>query len=321
MTSDGPQQIHPLNLSRTFGMGLRLLRFAWRPIYGAAAIFLIPAYLIYAVGQIVVSNSMLAWITDWRDYVGSSSTADLSNLPSFAGPLTFAAGSLLLSLLIASASIYATAAMIDVIGRTYNGQPATAIQSARNAIARTVTLAGFYLVMSAASIAIVLIAGLAALLVVLWGSGASIFAAILVVVAAFAALILLMLRWSMTTQAVMLEGQPALRALGRSWRLVHGSTWRVLGYIVVLGIVVGLIGAAIGTAVSVISGQAFFDGTLDPRDPFAYFERSLAPLPLAVQSVATGLVAVLLGPIAVVVLTLLYYDLRWRRGEQLVSEQ
>ena len=109
--------------------------------------------------------------------------------------------------------------------------------------------------------------------------------------------ILIAVRWSFWPQVVVLEGTSGRDALRRSWQLVSGTTWRVLG----IGLLFGLIAALLETTVS-----AFVGLIADPA------RRPVGP-GMALQVGLGAIIAVLVAPMLAVSSTLLYYDLRVRK--------
>ena len=91
------------------------------------------------------------------------------------------------------------------------------------------------------------------------------------------------IRWAFIMQAALLEGAGPTAALSRSSDLVKDNWWRVVGIMLVVGMVVGAIGSILGLTVGWI--------------PYA-------------GSVIAG---ILPTPIAITAATLLYYDLRVRQ--------
>lgn len=103
------------------------------------------------------------------------------------------------------------------------------------------------------------------------------------------------------TQAIVLEGQNALAALGRSWQLVRGSFWRVLGIYLLLTLLVVVL-----TAIpSSILNNAI---VLIFNDPIADFA-----IQQALSQLVTYLSQILILPISLLAFTLLYYDVRVRK--------
>ena len=135
------------------------------------------------------------------------------------------------------------------------------------------------------------------------GGGPLAFAAVLVFAAMLVLTVFVSIRWTFWPQAVILDGTGPLGSLGRSWRLIAGSTWRVIGYALLFGLAAGILqGLLAQVGLIVVDALA---GVL-PDDPELV-------LRFAVNTLAT----LLLAPVVPVAMTLLYLDLRIRRGERL----
>jgi hypothetical protein len=131
---------------------------------------------------------------------------------------------------------------------------------------------------------------------------------LIVLVGTFAALIFLLVRWSLAVQAVMVESLGARPALARSWQLVAGSAWRVIGYYLAFGLLFGLIGAVIGAIMGLL---------INPYEVIGYRIVSIDVVRLAIVSIAGALVGAVLLPLTTIPTTLLYLDLRFRHGERI----
>src|ERR1035437_2114400 len=118
---------------------------------------------------------------------------------------------------------------------------------------------------------------------------------ILIVPAVIVAFILVYTRWLFAAPIVILEQKGAVDALRRSWSLVRGSTLRVFGITLLVGLITGILGGIIVGILSVVT--QFGDVTLR----------------LILNQFAALVVAVLIQPISFIVVVLLYYDLRIRR--------
>ncbi len=97
--------------------------------------------------------------------------------------------------------------------------------------------------------------------------------------------------------ALLVEGIGPVRAMRRSWNLVRGSWWRTFGILIVtviLEIVLYLVFLALFQGIA-----AIIPGVGDD-------------LRSALSAAATTLVDALIGPLAAIVVTLLYFDLRVR---------
>jgi len=97
---------------------------------------------------------------------------------------------------------------------------------------------------------------------------------------------------SLAIPALVVENRRGTDALGRSWNLVSGSFWHVLGTIVVAGIITGVIGGIIGA----IGGSNFF-----------------------LSWVFNAIGQIITTPFAALVGVILYLDVRARR-ESLTAE-
>jgi len=102
-------------------------------------------------------------------------------------------------------------------------------------------------------------------------------------------------------QMVVLEEHGPLDALSRSWQLVRGSFWRVLGTVILVYLLVQIL----LVIPSLISGGIIGIVFPDPIQDFA-IQQSLSTL-------VTYIAQILFLPISIIAYTLLYYDLRVRK--------
>jgi len=109
------------------------------------------------------------------------------------------------------------------------------------------------------------------------------------------------------TQAIVLENLGGMDGLRRSWRLVRGSFWRVLGIALVLSILVGIIGTGPVYLISFLTNAL-------PSPAFA----------IVINATAQSLINIAVLPLQFAAFTLLYYDLRIRKEGfdlQLMAQQ
>ncbi len=119
------------------------------------------------------------------------------------------------------------------------------------------------------------------------------------------------IRWIFWLQAVVLENKGVRSGLGRSWRLVRGSFWRVFFVVILTGIFNYIITVTPTTAIS-------FAAVLFPS----------VLVSTVLNSTVAILINILVAPLTYTILTLLYYDLRIRkegfdlalRAQQLAQE-
>jgi hypothetical protein len=137
--------------------------------------------------------------------------------------------------------------------------------------------------------------GLGVLVGVVGGGAATVFAVITYV------------RWSLAVPVVMLESSGPLASLGRSWRLVRRSSWRVWWALVLAELIIGIAGGLIKAPFSVAGG---FTGV----GTFGLTAQSHASgLALALSAVGGILASTLTAPLLAGIVVLLYTDLLMRR--------
>jgi hypothetical protein len=189
----------------------------------------------------------------------------------------------------------ATAAMTRAVGDIYLEKPAS-VGGAYGAVGRRLgAVVGVALLLFTVGLGILVVtSGLLVGAVFAFGAAG---AALLVVLvpAAIVLAVFVYTRWLFAAPIVMLERVGAVAALRRSWQLVRGSTWRVFGITILVGIITGILGAIVGALLSVAT-QAGDDNVR-----------------LILNQLAALVVAVVIQPISFIVVVLLYYDLRIRR--------
>jgi hypothetical protein len=150
-----------------------------------------------------------------------------------------------------------------------------------------------------------LVPGVVALLAGATGLGAALL--VVGVVAAVVVAVLLWVRWSLAAPALVLEGAPVTTAMGRSWRLVNGSAWRVLGILVLAGIIVSIGQAVITVPIGLLAGLPAAGQSSQ------YADLGLTFVQLVISGVGTIIAGAIFYPFNAAVSALLYIDLRMRR--------
>jgi hypothetical protein len=105
----------------------------------------------------------------------------------------------------------------------------------------------------------------------------------------------------------LLEDQPVLRSLRRSWVITRGSFWRTLLILVVTNILLAIGASALSVPFAVAGSlvSALQD------EPFASFWLNL--LQLGISAIGEILVGAVFYPFEAAVVALVYIDLRMRR--------
>ena len=189
----------------------------------------------------------------------------------------------------------ATAAMTRAVSDLYLERP-TSVGAAYGAfLQRARPILGASALVSLAVIGIYVAAVVLLLLAVLAFGAGGLVLLILIVPGAIALFLHIYARWAFVTPVVVIEGSRARAALSRSWQLVRGSTWRVLGIRLLVLLITGVLS-------SIISGLL----TL-------FTQVGDVSLQLALSQLAQLLAAVVIQPIVLITVVLLYYDQRIRR--------
>jgi Membrane domain of glycerophosphoryl diester phosphodiesterase len=189
----------------------------------------------------------------------------------------------------------ATAAMTRAVGDVYLDKP-TSMGAVYRVVGRRlgaiVGVAALLLLVGLGFLAVVALMALA--VVIAAGQPGAVLLLLIIPAAAFIAIVVYT-RWLFAAPIVILEHLGPVAALRRSWQLVRGSTARVFGITALVGLITGILGAALGALLSVIT--QFGDDNVR----------------LVLNELATLISGVLIQPISLIVVVLLYYDVRIRR--------
>ena len=201
-----------------------------------------------------------------------------------------------------------TGLLTVVIGRLVLGQKITAGEAWRIARPRIPALVGATLLIPLILIGVwAVYAVVLVILAVAHAPGALI--GLLAVIGAIAALVLTIwfaIMFRMAGPAVVLEREGPTQALARSWRLVRGSFWRVLGITLLAGLIVLVTAGVLQIPFGLLAAWAGGGNSLLPSTG----GNVAGILISAVGGVVAGAVA---RPISAGVAVLLYVDLRMRR--------
>ena len=206
------------------------------------------------------------------------------------------------------AGVLMTVALTEAIHRLWLGRPTTVGGVIRAVLGRIIAALGATIIDTIVPVGLIAI-GCVAIVVVIAGAaggpsgGPIAFAAVVVLVALAVAAIFISVRWTLWPQALIVERAGPVAALGRSWRLISGSTWRVLGYSLLFGLAAAVLSGLLGQLglIAVSAVERLIPSELG------------VVLRLAVEALAS----LLLAPIVPAAMTLLYFDLRVRHGEQI----
>ena len=301
-----PRGFFPLNIGRVFDLTFSLYRFRWRTLVGISLLIEVGTAL---AGLLLLLAPQSRLITDFsRTPTPEEINAFLATLvPTILLSLVFFVLFLVLGYI-------EFGAMTDAVMRIYSGRRASVLSSLRRGLRRWLTFVALMLILLLAALAILVVglvlATLVGLLVILVGVPISLafFLILIAYVATFAALIFVGVRWSMAIPIAVAESVGARDALGRSWRLIAGSTWRVIGYYLAFWLLVLLISVVVSTFLNILVNPYTMSGfTIVSVD---YFK-------LAISTVLSSVLGAVVAPLTAIPALLIYLDLRFRRGDHI----
>ena len=240
----------------------------------------------------------------------SSDAGPSEILPAFIGSF---ASQMVGALLTALATTILTGLLIVAVSRSVLGRIATPGEVWERTRGRILPLIGQTLLITLITLVadiIIAIIGIALIAIVtsfIMGSDPGVGAIIAALLVAFAlavllffAVVFLIVRLSLAPAALMLENTGVVEGIGRSWALTRGSFWRVLGILVLAGLITGLVTGTLSFGL----GMVF--GVVSVGLPAAQ------PLVSAVTVLLTSVLSALVLPFTAAVTALTYIDLRMR---------
>jgi hypothetical protein len=142
---------------------------------------------------------------------------------------------------------------------------------------------------------LVVVAGFVFLIAISGGGAAAIAVMFLLFLAWLVYFLFTYIRMCLGIQTVILERLSPVAALRRSMRLTHGSFWRIVLFYIVIALVSGIL----SDILSLLTGLMASAAPLATRT--------------AIEVLADGVVQIFTSPFILILLTLLYYDIRIRR--------
>ena len=292
--------LRPLNLGEILDGAFTAIR--WNPktiLTSSAAVATISAVLIALVSY-VVERRVLSSV-----HVSGSSmqvnTSEVVALISLAG---------LTAIVVVFAHLILTGLLTVTIGQGVLGRKETLASAWRAARPRIWRLTATLL------LATVFLAGgwllgisLSVLFGVLLGAGAHLPAVGILVgvvcgLTVWVFAVIVMVRWSVAIPVVMLERVGPLKSLGRSWRLVRRSSWRIFGILLLTEVIVSIASEIINVPFALASGGL---------SAFTAQTQQVNVGGLFLTAVGQIIASTLTAPLLAGVIVLLYADLRMRR--------
>lgn len=238
--------LRPLNLGDILDGTVKLIRANPRALLGLSAIVAAISTIPLAIGQ----SFTFRWLGGLMNDPEAALTAE-APVNAVAGQY----GGLLLSLIIQFVAVtLLTGVLTRILGRAVFGGKLSAAEAWRlvrprmGALFGLVTLTG--LIMLAPLAVIIPILALAAAT-----TDPSLYLALtlLLLVLYIPYALVFSVRFALASPAVVLEGRGAVDAMRRSWRLVTGGFWRLLGIILLTTLLAALIGSVFSTAFTFVA--------------------------------------------------------------------
>ena len=295
----GSGRFRAMNLGELFDAVFSLYRRNFLLIAAISAIVQVPyavlAYVLYQIANYAGLQSQLQNAEQsLSNPVQPLTQEQLQPILNALGPILLISGILGLVAVFLVLPL-AEAATTRAVSDRYLDRPASIGASYAAAIGRLgpLVLQSLVLALGTAVLAAA-VALLSVLLATALGAGA-LPVILLLVLGAAAAVIIVYVRTSLAAPATVLERLSGWRGLVRSWNLVAGLFWRLLGIRLLLGLITGIITAIVVFIIS-LAGIG-----LDTNGRFI------------VQELASAFAAVFVSPITYIAVTLLYYDARIRK--------
>lgn len=288
-----PLPLRPMGIAELVDGAIKLYRRKWAALMAMVAIIYIPLIFI----QFALTQDLVAPFESALDPLATPEQ-QLGALQTALGPL-FVIGGAFGLFTILFVQPFLTAAMARAASRLYLGEEVTIGDTYRYAIGRVLSILWISILTALALLlVVVVVAVLTVVLIAGAGGGAAgdVSGLLLVVllIGGFIAAIYVAIRLAFGSTVLVIEGLRGTKALGRSWRLVKGKFWRVLGVFVVAGLVSFIVALVISTPL-----EAVFSAIGPEAWPLAALSEALA--------------TVVVVPFSTLITVLLYFDLRIRK--------
>lgn len=245
--------LRPLGVGEILDGAVSTMRTYWRTILGISLTVAVITEVISVLVQGLALDSGNTAILEDPD-------ATLSEVTGVLGDLML--GSVVLYVIVLLGTVAATALLTTVTSRAVLGRPVTIGEAWRDARPQLLRLLGLMCLLLLITAAVVTVGALPGLLVGLagGGGGAAIALTVLGLLGAAVVAVWLMVRFSLSSAALMLEKQGIVKALSRSAKLVRGAWWRVFGIQVLAALLSGLVASIIVLPFTLIASAFSGDG-------------------------------------------------------------
>jgi hypothetical protein len=294
--------LRPLGVGEILDGAVSTMRTYWRTVLGISLTVAVLTELVAVLLQGFVLN-------DTRSETLSDPSATLSEVGrAMADTMLSSAVLFLISMI---GTVLATALLTTVTSRAVLGRPVSTGEAWRDARPQVPKLFGLIFLLLLIALGIVAVGTLPGILVSLTASPeAGVALALLGSFGAGIVALWLMIRFSLSSPALMLEKQGIRKAMSRSAKLVRGSWWRILGIQLLAGLISAIVGAIVVIPFTLLAAalsgggiSGFLTGTAGDLD-WTF---------LIVSGIGSVIGSTITFPITAGVTVLLYIDQRIRR--------
>ncbi|MET9804057.1 glycerophosphoryl diester phosphodiesterase membrane domain-containing protein [Streptomyces sp. NPDC006368] len=291
--------LRPLGVGEILDGAVSTLRAHWRTVLSIT----ITVSVLTQIGDVLVQRYLVPAPPE-VDANASPSEALRQSVESLQASLIGLAPTMLITLI---GTVITAALLTVVISRSVLGRPVTLGDAWREAKPRLPQLLGLTLLLPLMSSAIMFVGLLPGLLI---GSEIGVLLAVLGGLAALLVIVWLMIRFALSSPALMLERQGVIPSLRRSAKLVRGAWWRIFGItaltLLLTMLVTMIIAIPFGIIALAVDGEGF-SGLLTGTPPeFGW------PF-LIITGIGAVVASSITYPISSGVAVLLYVDQRIRR--------
>jgi hypothetical protein len=295
--------LRPLGVGEILDGAVSTMRAHWRTVLGVSLV----VALVTETASILLQGFVLA---------DNSSLSALDNNPNpsandIASALSGAvAGSALTLLITLLGVVIATAMLTMVISRAVLGRPVTTREAWTDARPQLLRLLGLTTLLMVIAVGILAVGILPGILVAVAGStGAGIALGFLGAIASFVVIAWLLVRYTLSSPALMLEKQGVFKAMARSAKLVRGSWWRMFGIQLLSAFLVYMVSSVVQipfVLVAGVTGSGGLSSLVSGDSGYSWASLIIIGIGAVIGSTITF-------PISAGVTALLYMDQRIRR--------
>lgn len=291
--------LRPLGVGEILDGAVSTLRAHWRTVLGVTIVVAVFSQ----IGDILVQRYLLPEPVD-IDPNASPTEALNQAVDAMQSSLLALAPSLFITII---GTLFTTAVLTVVISRSVLGRGVTLSDAWTEARPRLLQLLGLTLLLPVMGAVVVMLGILPGVLI---GSGAGVALAVLGGLAAAVVLIWLMVSFSLASPALMLERQGIVPSLRRSAKLVKGTWWRIFGIQLLTMLLIFVVSMIIAVPFSLIAMAVDGEGV---SGLFSETSPDFGWPFLIITGIGTVISTSITLPISAGVSVLLYIDQRIRR--------